>query len=107
MRAMVLIAMLLAGCAAGPDSIIPPGVLTEDLPQAPLALRRCLPPVAPPAVPQGARTVEQVAAYAWAEAAARWRTADRLEDCRRQMDRVLDWIAEHRKAAETKTAGTP
>lgn len=106
MRASILIAMLLAGCAAGSGGI-PPNLLTEDLPQAPLALRRCLPPAPPPPVPHGPRTVEQVAAYAWAEAAARWRTADRLEDCRRQMDRVLDWIAEHRRAAETKTAGTP
>ncbi len=107
MRAPVLVAVLLAGCAAGAGNIVPINVLTEDLPQAPLALRRCLPPAPPPAVPHGPRTVEQLAAYAWAEAAARWRTADRLEDCRRQMDRVLDWIAEHRKGAETKTAGTP
>ena len=105
-RAPALIAVLLAGCAAGSGSIIP--TLTEDLPQAPLALRRCLPPVPPPRVPPAPRTPEQLAIYAWAEAAARWRTADRLEDCKRQMDRVLDWIQEHRNSApDAKTAATP
>lgn len=107
MRAPVLIAVLLAGCAAGSGSVVPLHVLTEELPVAPLALRRCLPPPPAPPVPNALRTPEQLAAYAWAEAAARWRTADRLEDCRRQMDRVLDWIAEHRRATETRTAGTP
>jgi hypothetical protein len=103
----LLVAALLAGCAAGSSSVPPPNILTDDLPQAPLALRRCLPAVPPPRVPPVPRTLEQLADYAWAEASARWRTADRLEDCRRQMDRVLDWIAEHRKSEETKTAATP
>ena len=84
--------LLLAGCGARPDAAPPPAPWATARPE--LGLQRCRPPVPPPPVPDPPRTIDALAAYAWAEARARWRTADRLEDCKRQLDRVIDWMGE-------------
>jgi hypothetical protein len=96
MTRLLAVCLILGACSSlqqqlGPK---PPMTLnTEPVERPPLALRRCLPPVRPPAVPPAPRSIEQLAQYAWAEASARWRTADRLEDCRRQMDRAIEYLA--------------
>jgi len=83
MRALAL-CLMLGACSTGP----PPA----DITAAPPELRACKPPVPPPAVPPAPRTVEALAAYAWAEARARWITADRLVQCARQHDALVEWI---------------
>ncbi|MES2712002.1 MAG: hypothetical protein V4653_10500 [Pseudomonadota bacterium] len=87
--------VLLAGCATAP--------LAEPPPPAPAAAtapppstRPCLPPIPPPPVPPAPRTVDALAAYANAEARARWETAARLHDCAVQTQRLLNWSKENR-----------
>lgn len=90
MMRLLALCLMLGACSTAQ----PPGPAAVHRPDPP-ELRRCLPPVPPPPVPPAPRTVERLASYAWAEATARWRTADRLDECRRQTDRVIEWMAAH------------
>jgi hypothetical protein len=96
MARLLAVCLILGACSQfqqHPPQKQPTTLNTATVERPPLALRRCLPPAPPPAVPPSPRTLDQLAAYAWGEAAARWRTADRLEDCRRQMDRAIEYLA--------------
>ena len=93
MMRLLALCLLLGACStpmlpfsagAGLDAGAPPS--------APPELRACKPPMPPPAVPPAPRTVERLAEYAWAEARARWITADRLVQCARQHDALIEWI---------------
>jgi hypothetical protein len=81
--------LLLAACATPLPT--PPALPPPNAPPVP-TLHRCDTPTPPPPVPPAPRTVERLASYANAEAKARWETAERLRECRRQMDRSLGWI---------------
>jgi hypothetical protein len=83
--------LLMAGCAV---AVPPPAA---DGPRLPVPeLRGCEGPVPPPPVPPAPRTVEALAKYAWAEARARWVTADRLTACSQRLNEAHTWIEEHR-----------
>lgn len=95
MRALLL-ALALGGCAMASVSHHETRVM--EVPPPPL--RECTPPVPPPHVPPAPRTVEALAAYAWAEASARWRTAERLDECKRRMNELNDWVEKERGRAD-------
>lgn len=85
---LLALCLTLGACSTtGP----PPGE-GAAAPPRPSDMRRCLPPVPPPPVPPAPRTVERLAQYAWAEARARWITADRLAQCSRQHEALREWI---------------
>ncbi len=87
-----LLFVLLAGCAA-PE----PTPRADWTPRYPAPeLRPCLPPARPPRVPPAPRSIESVAEYAWAEARARWTTAERLRVCAARLNEAHDWIEENR-----------
>lgn len=83
--------LLVAGCAP----VEPPRSDWQPRPPPP-ELRPCLPPVKPPRVPPAPRSIESVADYAWAEARARWTTAERLRTCAARLAEAYDWIEENR-----------
>tara|TARA_R110000751_G_scaffold307640_1_gene430329 strand:- start:17450 stop:17749 length:300 start_codon:yes stop_codon:yes gene_type:complete len=86
-----LLVVVMAGCTM-PE---PPRAAWQPRPPPP-EMRPCLPPVKPPRVPPAPRSVESVADYAWAEARARWTTADRLRVCAARLAEAYDWIEENR-----------
>lgn len=87
-----LLFLALAGCA--PTAPAPRADWQPRYP--PPALLPCLPPVRPPKVPPLPRSIESVAEYAWAEARARWTTAERLRVCAARLNEAHDWIEENR-----------
>lgn len=97
---VVAAALLLAACAAQPAPSAPPPAPRAEVPPH---LRQCLPPFPAPPVPQPPRTVERLAAYAWAEAEGRWRTAGRLAQCDRKLRELNAWI-EDRALVESPLA---
>lgn len=84
-----MLALLLGGCA-GPFAGAPPPPAARMV--VPAELRSCASPAPPPPVPQVPRSLSRIVDYAWAEAQARWQTAERLKECQARLVRLVRWV---------------
>ncbi len=66
------------------------------LPEPPARLSECPEGVTSPPPPRAPRTIEQVAVWAAQTEIAREKTAGALAECARRLDRLNQWIDDHR-----------
>ncbi|TSD89060.1 hypothetical protein FFK22_008745 [Mycobacterium sp. KBS0706] len=84
-----LLALVLAGCAAGAGDS-PPAIATLDVPEI---LRTCPKGGDVPSAPPPPRTVEQVVDWARAVSAAQDRTEKARAECAYRLKKLNDWAA--------------